>query len=36
MKDEAITMAWYDELRQENGPHIMKGIISNIVGNPLD
>ena len=36
MKDEQITMQWYDDLRQEQGPHIMKGIISNIVGNPLD
>ena len=36
MKDEAVTMEWYEELRKEQGPHIMKGIISNIVGNPLD
>lgn len=36
MKDEQITHAWYADLRQEQGPHIMKGIISNIVGNPLD
>ncbi|WP_216935743.1 MULTISPECIES: FAD-dependent urate hydroxylase HpxO [unclassified Acinetobacter] len=36
MKDEQITQAWYDDLRKEQGPHIMKGIISNIVGNPLD
>ena len=36
MKDEAITREWYEDLRKEQGPHIMKGIISNIVGNPLD
>lgn len=36
MKDQHVTEAWYAELRQEQGPHIMKGIISNIVGNPLD
>jgi FAD-dependent urate hydroxylase len=36
MKDEAVTQEWYAELRRENGPHIMRGIISNIVGNPLD
>lgn len=36
MKDEQITKDWYADLRKEQGPHIMKGIISNIVGNPLD
>lgn len=36
MKDEAVTEAWYEDLRQEQGPHIMRGIISNIIGNPLD
>ncbi|ATO19023.1 monooxygenase [Acinetobacter sp. LoGeW2-3] len=36
MKDKDVTMEWYEELRRENGPHIMKGIISNIIGNPLD
>lgn len=36
MKDEAVTREWYAELRKEQGNHIMKGIISNIVGNPLD
>ncbi len=36
MKDKEVTMEWYEELRHENGPHIMKGIISNIIGNPLD
>ena len=36
MKDEQITKDWYADLRKEQGPHIIKGIISNIVGNPLD
>lgn len=36
MKDESVTQAWYEDLRTEQGPHIMKGIISNILGNPLD
>ncbi|MBR7735887.1 FAD-dependent urate hydroxylase HpxO [Acinetobacter nosocomialis] len=36
MKDETVTQAWYTELRREQGGHIMQGIISNIVGNPLD
>lgn len=36
MKDEAITKEWYDDLRKEQGSHIMKGIIGNIIGNPLD
>lgn len=36
MKDEATTQTWYSELRQEQGPHIMQGIIHNIVGNVLD
>ncbi|AVN20533.1 FAD-dependent urate hydroxylase HpxO [Acinetobacter pittii] len=36
MKDEAVTQAWYEELRREQGGHITQGIISNIVGNPLD
>ncbi|KQE62530.1 FAD-dependent urate hydroxylase HpxO [Acinetobacter pittii] len=36
MKDEAVTREWYEELRKEQGNHIMKGVISNIVGNPLD
>jgi len=36
MKDEQITQDWYADLRKEQGAHIMKGIISNIIGNPLD
>ena len=35
-KDEAVTQAWYDELRQEDGSNILKGIISNISANPLE
>lgn len=36
MKDEWVTKAWYEDLRKEEGSHIMKRIISNIVGNILD
>lgn len=36
MKDETITREWYEDLKKEQGSHIMRGIISNIVGNPLD
>ena len=36
MKDEEVTKQWYDELRREQGPHVMRGIINNIIGNPLD
>lgn len=35
-KDESVTKEWYEELRKEQGSHIMKGIINNIIGNPLD
>lgn len=36
MKDEKATLAWYEELRQEDGSNIMHGIIKNIEGNVLD
>ncbi|MBJ9421982.1 FAD-dependent urate hydroxylase HpxO [Acinetobacter oleivorans] len=36
MKDPKITQEWYESLYQEQGTHIMQGIISNIIGNPLD
>ncbi|ENU91916.1 hypothetical protein F971_03009 [Acinetobacter vivianii] len=36
MKDPQVTQEWYQSLYQEQGLHIMQGIISNIVGNPLD
>ncbi|WP_138466858.1 FAD-dependent urate hydroxylase HpxO [Poseidonocella sp. HB161398] len=35
-KDEARTRAWYDELRKEDGTNIIRGIVANIAGNPLD
>jgi FAD-dependent urate hydroxylase len=34
-KDPEVTRAWYDELRTEDGTGIIRGIVSNIVGNPL-
>ncbi|MBO3658095.1 FAD-dependent urate hydroxylase HpxO [Acinetobacter haemolyticus] len=36
MKDQKVTEEWYQSLYTEQGSHIMQGIISNIVGNPLD
>ena len=36
MKDQDVTEQWYQSLYQEQGTHIMQGIISNITGNPLD
>ncbi|EXB25023.1 FAD binding domain protein [Acinetobacter baumannii 1437282] len=36
MKDPQVTEEWYQSLYQEQGSHIMQGIISNIIGNPLD
>lgn len=36
MKDESVTQAWYESLKTEKGPHIMQGIIGNIIGNVLD
>ena len=36
MKDRQLTEEWYQSLYQEQGSHIMQGILSNIVGNPLD
>lgn len=34
-KDPAETQSWYDELRQESGEGIIKGIASNILGGPF-
>lgn len=34
-KDPALTQAWYDELRQEDGSGILAGIARNIVGGPF-
>lgn len=36
LKDETITTQWYESLYEEKGDNIMRGIINNIVGNPLD
>lgn len=35
-KDPAATQAWYDGLWREDGSSIIRGIVSNIEGNPLD
>ncbi|GAA5235528.1 FAD-dependent urate hydroxylase HpxO [Verticiella sediminum] len=35
-KDPAVTQAWYDELWQEDGSNIIRGIYANVQGNPLD
>jgi FAD-dependent urate hydroxylase len=34
--DPAVTQAWYDELRHEDGAGVMAGIIGNMRDNPLD
>ncbi|MBF7686222.1 FAD-dependent urate hydroxylase HpxO [Acinetobacter sp. B10A] len=36
MHDPIVTQQWYESLKKEEGPHIMQGIINNIVGNVLD
>lgn len=36
MKDETVTKQWYEELKHEDGENILRGIVSNIIGNPLD
>jgi FAD-dependent urate hydroxylase len=36
MKDPEITQQWYKELKDEDGAGIMKGILANIEGGPLD
>ncbi|GIG30749.1 monooxygenase [Cellulomonas marina] len=33
--DPDVTAAWYDELRREDGSNVIRGIVANIVGNPL-
>lgn len=33
--DPEATRAWYEELRAEDGTGIIRGIVKNIVGNPL-
>ncbi|MEH3141571.1 MAG: FAD-dependent urate hydroxylase HpxO [Mycobacterium kyogaense] len=34
-KDPEATAAWYDELRNEDGSNIIRGIVGNIMGGPL-
>lgn len=34
-KDPGATAAWYDELRNEDGSNIIRGIVGNIMGGPL-
>ena len=34
-KDPEVTQRWYEELRREDGSNVIRGIISNIEGNPL-
>lgn len=36
MKEPQVTQQWYESLYQEKGDNIMRGIINNIQGNPLD
>jgi FAD-dependent urate hydroxylase len=33
--DPAVTQAWYEELRGEDGTNVLRGIIGNMVDNPL-
>lgn len=33
--DPAVTQAWYEELRREDGSGVLAGIIGNMAGNPL-
>ncbi|ADG96676.1 monooxygenase FAD-binding protein [Segniliparus rotundus DSM 44985] len=33
--DPAVTQAWYDKLREEDGSSILRGIADNIMGGPL-
>lgn len=34
-KDPGVTAAWYDELRNEDGSNVIRGIVGNIMGGPL-
>lgn len=34
-KDPATTEAWYQELWSEDGDRVIKGILANVLGNPL-
>ena len=35
-KRAETTQSWYDELRREDGSNIIRGIVANIHGNPID
>lgn len=34
--DPAVTQAWYDGLRTEDGTGVIRGIVGNIVGSPVN
>ncbi len=34
-KDWDATQAWYDELREEDGTRVIRGIVASILGNPV-
>ncbi len=34
-KDPEKTAQWYDELRNEDGTNIIRGIVGNIMGGPV-
>lgn len=34
--DPAVTAAWYDDLRREDGSGIIRGILGNIAGSPVE
>lgn len=34
-KDPDTTAAWYEELRNEDGTNIIRGLVANIMGGPL-
>ncbi len=34
-QDPAVTEAWYEELRHEDGTGVIRGIVGNMLGNPL-
>lgn len=36
LKNPQVTQQWYQELADEDGTHIMQGILANIEGGPLD
>lgn len=33
--DPEVTRAWYEELRSEDGTGVIRGIVGNMIGNPL-